>query len=349
MTYKKISLSLILSTAIITSTAIAHAATDDNLYMKNGDRLSGTIQSYTADTVTIDTVFGVLTVPVGNIGGVASPRYTATDLLGGDASQGMAANAPAPITIPEPADINPSMPIETASVDGLDGDDTPVATGLWGATWSGDTNAALQIEDGNSDSQNYAIDASITAEWDDNDRLKLSAEYENEKEDDETVTDERFAEILYDEFFAEQWFWQNSLRLDQDDIDDLNLRVNYLSGLGYRAIDTDTTRLQFVLGPGYLREDYEDVDIESALTAHWSTEYEQKFYDDLFRFYHDHNLTAPTDAFDAYLFESNTGVTIPIRAGVKVSGEIEFDWDNDPAAGNVEDDTTYNVKLGYEW
>jgi len=314
--------------------------------MKNGDRLSGEITSYTADSVTIDTVFGVLNVPVANIGGVASPRYTADDLLGGGDGQNMAINAPTPITIPEPADINPSAPVSPSTV--ADGADTP-KTGMWGAVWSGDVNAGLEIETGNADSKNYAIDASTQAEWANKDRLKISAEYENEKEDGETVTDEKTAEILYDKFFSDRWFWQNSLRLEQDDIDDLKLRLNYLSGLGYRAIDTDDTRLQFVLGPGYLREDYEDQDIENSLTAHWAMEYEQKFYDDLFRLYHDHNLTAPTDAWNAYLFESDTGITFPIKGGIKVSGEVEFDWDNDPAPGNVEDDTTYNIKLGYEW
>ena len=109
-------------------------------------------------------------------------------------------------------------------------------------------------------------------EWDDKDRLKIAAEYENEKESGETVTDEQFLEILYDNFFSDRWFWQNSLAFERDDIEELDLRINYLSGLGYRAIDTDDTRLQFVLGPGYLREDYGDLGTENALTAHWATE-----------------------------------------------------------------------------
>ena len=197
MHLKNTSLSLILSTAILTTASMASAASVDNLYMKNGDRLSGEITSYTADSVTIDTVFGVLNVPVANIGGVASPRYTADDLLGGGDGQNMAINAPTPITIPEPADINPSAPVSPSTV--ADGADTP-KTGMWGAVWSGDVNAGLEIETGNADSKNYAIDASTQAEWANKDRLKISAEYENEKEDGETVTDEKTAEILYDKF-----------------------------------------------------------------------------------------------------------------------------------------------------
>ena len=344
-------LSLVLSTAAMAPISVADAATVDHLHMKNGDRLSGTITSYTSDMVTIHTVFGVLDVPVANIGGVASPRFAASELLAQNQSPNRVQTNTSPNVDVAPAQAQTpptsAAPVETSQ--NTDDEMDAPKTGLWGATWSGDVNAALEIETGNSDSKNYALDASAQAEWANKNRLKLSAEYENEKESGATVTDEKMAEIVYDHFLNQKWFWENRLRLEQDDIEDLDLRVNYLSGLGYRAIDTDTTQLQFVLGPGYLREDYNDQGTETSLTVHWATEYDQKFYDDLFRLYHDHNLTTPADEMDAYLFESDTGITFPIKGGVKVSGEVEFDWNNDPAVGNKEDDTTYNVKLGYEW
>jgi len=71
--------------------------------------------------------------------------------------------------------------------------------------------------------------------------------------------------------------------------------------------------------------------------------------EDFFRLYHNHDLFSPFDDFSSYLFESETGIKIPLRNGIVASGEIEFDWNNDPADGEGEDDTTYGVKLGYEW
>lgn len=332
--YKKL-LSCVFLTAFYPFSSGLTAETD-NLYMKNGDRLSGTIQSYTNDTVTIDTVFGVLNVPVDKIGGVASPRYTRDELLGGTV---------------EPATQTTMVtePVAPLSNDTAEADEEVEATGWLGAKWSGDVNAGLEINTGNSDNTAYQFDASTEAKWADNDRLKFSAEYENEEENDTTITDEKSAEILYDYFISEKWFLQNNLKAEQDDIEDLNLRLNYLLGLGYQFYDRDDLSLQVSAGPGYLREDYDTRDVENSLTAHWSLEYEQKFYDDLFRLYHNHDLTAPTDEWNAYLFESDSGVTIPLDNGFKVSGEVEFDWNNDPAAGNTEEDTTYNLKLGYEW
>ena len=72
-----------LSTALlvtVSSGAIAATtAENDQLFLKNGDRLSGQIIGYTPATVSITTAYGDFTVPVEKIGGVASPRYNLDD------------------------------------------------------------------------------------------------------------------------------------------------------------------------------------------------------------------------------------------------------------------------------
>lgn len=334
-------LALTITTALfLTSQALA---AQDQLFLKNGDRLSGEISGYTAATVTIDTAYGTFDVPVETIGGVASPVYEMTDFQTAAVEPIVLPSLSNEVTdIVEPETLNAITPAA-----GLKNPDAE--TGLWGAKWGGKLNVGGELKDGNSDGKNILIDAQTTANWNDVHRLKLGADYEWEKENGIKVTDERQADAAYDYFFADRWFWNNAVMWEQDTITNLDRRVQASTGLGYQFYDTDDVSLEVTFGPGYQNEKYEDQDAEDSLTANWALGYEQSFHDDLFRLYHDHDLTAPTDDFAAWLFESDSGVRVPLKMGIVASGEIEFDWTNEPAMGEQEDDTTYALKLGYEW
>lgn len=336
MTYTKTILGAVLLLSIMTSGAYA----TDRLFLKNGDRLTGEILSRSPARVRMQTSVGVLYIKSNTIDRVESGSFTKIDLVG----QGTASTPP---PIAQPAHETTPMPsIETADVE------TPSPTidetGLWGAKWSGDANVGLEFETGNSDSQNYNIDASTTAKWDKH-RLGLGADYEFEEEDGIRVTDDRELAAFYNYFFAEKWFWDNQLKLEQEKVDELDLRSTFTSGLGYQFYDRDDLALKVTFGPGYEHEDYANKDATDEFTANWTLDYEQGFNDDFVRIFHNHDLGSPADELSSFLFESESGVKIPLRNNIIATGEIEFDWNNDPANGEKEDDTTYSVKIGYEW
>lgn len=337
-----------LATALFVSVSTSTlAATQDQLFLKNGDRLTGEITDYSNNIITIQTGFGLLQVDSRNIGGVASATYNMSDFQSTAAVEPL---TPAPQTVP-PVIVS-SAPVETeiAAIEpaaGLNNDDE--APGLWGARWSGNANLGGELETGNSDSKNFSVDAETQANWEDIHRMTLAADYDWEQENDEKVTDEREASGIYDYFFADKWFWNNSVMWEQDKIISLDRRIQATTGLGYQFYDEDDLSLEVTFGPGYQNEKYEDEDAENSMTANWTLDYEQSFYEDFFRLYHDHDLTSPTDDFSAWLFESDSGVKIPLKNGIIASGEVEYDWNNNPAIGEEEEDTTYSVKLGYEW
>lgn len=338
----KILSALFLGFIIFSSTQPLAMPSPDQLYLKNGDRLSGEITGYTAATVTIDTAYGTFDVPVDTIGGVASPIYKVSDFE---------TAAIAPMVIQDITDdLATSSPTELdAIIPAVGLKNQGAKVDLWGAKWSGNINLGGELKDGNSDGRNIIIDAETTANWRDVHRLTLGADYEWEKENDIKVTDEQQANAIYDFFFADPWFWNNALMWEQDKVTDLDRRVQATTGLGYQFYDTDDLSLEATFGPGYQNEKFTNQDAEDSMTVNWTLGYEQSFRQDLFRLYHDQDITAPTDDFSAWLLESETGVRIPLKMGIVASGEIEFDWTNDPAISEEEDDTTYALKLGYEW
>jgi len=339
MTFKK----YFLTTAIALFTLTPHAYAADQLHLKNGDRLTGTILSRSPARVRMQTSVGVIYIKSDMIDRVESATYTKTDLVG----QRAQVIAPAPqVIVPTQAQaITPMVePVAAAVAD----TPAPVETGLWGAKWSGAANIGTELETGNSDEFTINLDAKTKAKWDKH-TAGIGAEYEYEEVDGVRITDDRELNSFYDYFFAEKWFWDNQLRFEQQKKQDLNLRAEYVTGLGYQFYDEDDLTLKVAFGPGYEYEDYEGEDATNSLTANWSLDYEQAFYEDFVRLFHNHDLSSPTDDFSSFLFESESGVKIPLRKNIIATGEIEFDWNNQPATGEQEDDTTYSVKLGYEW
>lgn len=215
--------------------------------------------------------------------------------------------------------------------------------------WSGRVNFGASLQTGNTEQDAINADATIKAKWNEAHRSTLKAEYNRENEDGDTTEDNKSIEGQHDYFFTPKWFLNGTLGFEQNEIDEIDLRTKAGFGLGHQPYDRDDLHLQYVLGPTYLHEEFASGNREDSLAARWSLDYDQKFWDEVIQLFHEHEFLVPGDDTDAYLFDSKSGVRVPLKNGLVATGEIDFEWDNDPEPGVVEDDTTYGLKLGYEW
>jgi len=230
----------------------------------------------------------------------------------------------------------------------------PLDAGWLGAKWSGRVNLGASLQTGNTEQDAINGDASVKAKWhkfngDPLHRASIKAEINRETENDDTTEDNRSIQGAYDYFVNKKWFINSTLGFEQDDIEKLDLRTTAGIGLGHQAFESDNLNLQYVIGPSYLREEYESGDTDDSAALRWALDYDQKILGSTLEAYHDHEIFVPVGDTNAFLLDTRTGLRIPLKAGLVVSGEVQFDWDNDPAPGTKEDDTTYAVKLGYEW
>ena len=227
---------------------------------------------------------------------------------------------------------------------------TPAADDLfWGAKWSGRANIGASLQTGNSEKDAINADAELTAKWGDKHRGKILAEYNRENDDGQITEDNRFLKGTYDYFFSKKWFANSVISFRQDDIDMIDLRTTIGAGLGYQPYESDELNLQFVAGPTYLRTEYEDGDSEDSIAARWAMDYDQKLFDEAIQIFHKHELLTPADDMESFLFDSSSGLRVPLKKGLIATAQVDFDWDNAPEPGVVEDDTLYGLKLGYEW
>lgn len=221
--------------------------------------------------------------------------------------------------------------------------------GWLGAVWSGRINAGASLQTGNTENSAITIDGALKAKWNDKHRATIKAEYNREEDDGDVTEDNRKLSAMYDYFFAEQWFMNTNVSFEQDEIDEIDLRSIAGIGIGHQPFESEELNLQYVLGPSYLHTEYEDGDSEDSLAARWALDYDQYYWDKTLQGFHEHELLVPTDDTDGFLFDSKTGLRLPIRNGIVGTAEVDFEWDNKPEPGIKEDDTTYSLKLGYEW
>lgn len=315
----------------------------DVLYLQNGDRLRGSVLNATnAQSLSFRTGYGeTINVPWTHVDRVYDSNYNRIS------TPGRPSAFAAPLTgssepLPEETAIRVSeAPAKVASA---------AVPDAGKPKWSGRVNLGASIQTGNSEKDAINADASAKVKWKDVHRAGIKGEYNREK-DAGTITEDNWKiDGNYDYFYTDQWFLNTTLGFEQDEIDLIDLRTTAGLGIGHQLFEQDDLNLKYILGLVYLRETFtNNSDSEDSLAARWNFDYDQKVWGDALQLFHDHELLVPTDETDAYLFDSKTGVRVPIKEGLVATAEIDFEWDNAPEPGVQEDDTKYSLKIGYEW
>jgi putative salt-induced outer membrane protein YdiY len=213
---------------------------------------------------------------------------------------------------------------------------------------TGRVNLAIEDEQGNSESREYDLDFELHNRWNKN-HLSVLGQLEYDTTRGLTSTDKWSIFANFDHTFTGKWYYSVALLLRQDVFKDLKLRSSVGPGIGYRFFDTKQLKLRTEVGVYYLEDDfYEQVD-ESFWGPGWYLEYEQMVWKRRLQLYHRHFGFAAANESGRFIWRSWTGLRTPIFSGFIASVEYEIDFDNEPAVRVETTDTTFKLKLGYEW
>jgi putative salt-induced outer membrane protein YdiY len=217
-----------------------------------------------------------------------------------------------------------------------------------GMKWSGNVNVDLNYERGNSDKDEYHGDWTTTFRWRD-DRLKFYGDYEREKSNDVLTDDNWRINGRYDHFVTEKFFYGGTLGLEHDRPADLQRRTIVGPLVGYEFYESTAMNLDVAGGPMYVNEEFYVDDNRDYLALGWAVDFDRFLIPRRMQFYHRHRgLLEPGDT-DNLVWDAWTGFRFPIYAGIVASTEVLLEYDGG-APDDVDDtDTTYRVKLGYQW
>jgi putative salt-induced outer membrane protein YdiY len=213
---------------------------------------------------------------------------------------------------------------------------------------TGRINLAIEDEHGNSEQREYDLDMELHNRWNKN-HLTVLGQLEYDTTRGLTSSDNWTVFANLDRTFSGDWYYAGALLLRKDAFKDLRLRTSVGPAIGYRFFDSKQLKLRSEFGVFYLDDDFYDQEDESFWGPGWYLDYEQMVWKQRLQLYHRHWGSLATNESGKYMWRSWTGVRASIFKGFNFSAEYEIEHDSEPAVQVETTDTTFKLKLGYEW
>jgi putative salt-induced outer membrane protein YdiY len=216
--------------------------------------------------------------------------------------------------------------------------------------WSYEVNAFYRGKSGNTDSTELGIGTKAERRTD-LDRLKLYATWEQSEKNGTKTEDETIGGIDFERELSERYSWYTRAELERDDIEKLSLRATVAGGIGYYMIKSDVRELRFRTGLQYQRETYEDggkdssdIGMEFGLHHCWNIADWGKLVNDI-------TYSAAFEDWADYRVVHESSLDVPlVRSKLwKLRLGLSHEYNSTPAPGTDELDTTYFLKLVFNW
>lgn len=341
MHYAKPLLPIILSTFMFSYTALA-----DEIRLKNGDVLTGTIVKKETDKLIFNTSYaGDISVAWSEISSLNSQTPVQIFLADESIFTGVIAesesgrakikidnsDAQTDIDLNQLAYINPS----------------PEVSGI-GVVWSGNINLGGALTEGNTDTSLVRADGEAIARTKNN-RFTVGGILNRAKSNNVDTEYNSRGYVKYDKFLTKKWYLYTNATLEKDRFRDINLRSTTGFGNGYQIYEQDDLNLAIEGGVNYINVDYDVANDESYTSGRWALRYDQKPMSGDVQFFHQHEVLFGLEKTGNTLVFSKTGLRVPIAKNLNASTQINLDYNSQPTENRKKLDKTLLFSLGYGW
>ena len=314
----------------------------DTVWLKNGDRLSGTIKFYDGGKLLLETDYGgAIALDWSKIATLESDQEL---LVKENAIVGERAKALQPAESGKVTLANGDAPktIELASIQQIL-KPKPLVEDL---LWKGNIDAGLDYKRAERDTDDYDVSLKTQARhglW----RHHGEAEYHRELQDDVVTTDNWGVEYALDRFLTEQWFWQGRFEYKRDMVEDLERQRTVGTGLGYQFWDNELGAFSVA---GLLnRSDYEYSNGESdnfyAASLKW--DYNRYLVGKSVELFSDGEVGKPLANVADYTLDAAMGLRYKLTDWASLNMKAEKDLVSG-AEGEL-DETRYSLGFGVGW
>jgi putative salt-induced outer membrane protein len=258
---------------LITTLALSATLFADQVTLKNGDRLSGTVVKSDGTTLVLHTdAAGDVTLQFAAIQEIKTDQELHVSVKGGKTAVGAVTTTDGKLEIATKTNGTVEVPKDDVTLIRNDAEqqtyDKSLHPGL-AHGWNGGVNVGFSIARGNSETENLALAINaIHPTLNDKITLYLSSiDTQNDLATPSTVANLVQGGLRYDRnlnprvfVFAAGDFMSNALQ-------ELDLRQVYTGGLGYHAIKSDNTTLDFLGGVNYTHETYSNGPLVTGSTT----------------------------------------------------------------------------------
>ena len=338
---KKMRVAILFCAACLLTFAPASTPADE-VHLKNGDRISGTVLKKENSVVTVRTDYaGTITINWNEISAIQTDKPVEVYLKDKSLAETRQIRSQPPAT--EPAGKEETIDIDKVWYISP----PPYLTGK-GVLWSGRMTTGYWHRDGNSSSGQFRIDGSVAARTKSS-RYTVSGGYAMATDSGEETESRSSGLLKYDRFLSEKWYATAKISFTKDRFKDLNLRTILGAGPGYQFWESKRANLSIESGLDYVIEDYITAPDKEYPAVRWALLYDQYFFKDRLQAFHTQQLNISLEDTEDILVDTQTGVRVPLFLNLDASLEVDYEWDNQPSEGSKRGDTTYKFGLGYSW
>jgi putative salt-induced outer membrane protein YdiY len=340
-------LALLLSTMLAVATVSA-----DELLLRDGSRILGTVVKKDDGALEFETSYaGKIMVKWDEIEEIRADEPMKVMLSNDEIVLTTAIRNTADIVTLETGTVDEPAPVELAQseIAYIKPEDWRLGKGY---KLTGRANFAYERQRGNSDTDELDFDADLTYR-----RLKdrfvayaeLERDKDNEKNKDVTTADNWQLSTRYHRFITKKWFYGGVLAADADDKADRELRLVAGPLVGYQFFESRPMNLRTELAITRVHEEYKNESDNNYTAAGWSIDFDKYLLDEFMQFYHRQNGLMSFNDYNDIVWNTWTGLRFPLVYGLVASTELQTEYDGDAASDADDLDTTYLLKLGYQW
>jgi putative salt-induced outer membrane protein YdiY len=339
-------LGLFLIPALVSATESEEADTvQDEILLKSGSRILGTVTGARGGVVTIDTDFaGTLSIELEKIESLKTSDPVLIQL----ADETVVSEQPLVIQ-------DELLVIETATDSGesyATSDLLRVNPEPWelgqGYKWSGLASLAWSAQRGNTDTDE--LDYNLESKWrSKEDRYTLRYNGENDRTNGESTVKKWYAQGKYDYFFDGPNYGGIQAYAEHDKFTDLDLRYVVGPFIGRQFYEEPIFTFSGEVGLSYVNEDFVVAEDNDYPAATWALNASSNYLGGDSRLYFDNRGIWNLDETSDYVVNTTFGLAFPLLWSLEAAAEILLDYDSGAVNDVDELDQTYRFRVGYTW
>ena len=330
--------------------SLAAMSRADVVILKNGDRITGTVETADGGKLKIMTdAFGEVTVDLS-----AVQTFT-TDK---PAQFRMKDKSIVRDTVSSPTTLPAAPTTQGTSAIVVGGKTVPldqIKRMNVASQWTGGLLLNGNLARGNSDAENLGIAFNAALRRDDenyDDRFSLAGAYNFGKSDvngvETTSSDNWFAQAKYDKYFDDKWYGYGLFRYDHDRLAFLNFRLSPGVGVGYQWVESPNFNFSTEAGISYVYEDYSNDGNDDRVALRLAYHIDKQLNATVSVFNDLEWLPAIDDPSD-YNLNIVAGIKAQMTAKMYSLFSIVFQRDSTPAPGAEKNDTRLVLGIGWNF
>ena len=313
----------------------------DQIVLKNGDRITGTVISAEKGLLTLKTDYAEkIELKTDAVQRIETEQPVDVRLEGGEILTGPLKGDVDALQVTA-GDARGAADVEWAKVASINVEPPPP----W--TWDGKVFLGAFEQSGNTDrtSVNFGADATRRSL---KDRYNLTFLYNYAEEDGELTTRDIYGALKYDYFFTEKFYGYLSVELLKDKFKDLNLRTIVGPGVGYQVWEDDIKALAFEAGVAYFSEDNIDGEDDQWMTARLGMKFRYKL-SDYATFSNNLTVYPSLERGGEFTSRNEADLTTTIAGPWSLRLANVWEHDSDPAEEVKKDDSKTSLNLQYSF